>query len=437
MRRTYFGTDGFRGEANGVLTAERAFAVGRYLGAHFSRIVIGKDTRRSGYMLEASLVAGIVSSGADAYLLHVTTTPSVAFVTRIEEFDCGIMISASHNPYFDNGIKLFNRKGEKMEAIVAGIERYLDGEGSIPRARGAGIGRSIDHVAGRNRYIGHLISLGIHSFKGYRIGLDCANGSSWHIARSVFDALGASTFVIGGEPNGTNINDGCGSTHLEGLQALVRKKALHIGFAFDGDGDRCLCVDERGEIVDGDKILYVCARYMQERGELFQNTVVATVMSNFGLEKALDRLGIACIRTDVGDRFVYARMQELGCALGGEQSGHVIFSKYACTGDGILTALKLMEIVIEKKASISALTADMVPSLQVLKNVNVKDKRAILQEESVQRAVEEARARMGKEGRILVRPSGTEPLVRVMAEGACAKECVELIVKAIDTHERK
>lgn len=448
MSSRYFGTDGFRGEANEILTAERAFKVGRYLGWHFAnvcteraRIVIGKDTRRSSYMFEAALVAGIVASGADAYLLHVTTTPSVAYVVRSENFDCGIMISASHNPYYDNGIKLFNRNGEKMEEeVTLRIEAYLDGGREIPYAKRENVGRSVDFVAGRNRYVGYLVSLGIYSFKGWRVGLDCANGSAWHIAKSVFDALGATTFVIGAQPNGTNVNGACGSIHIEGLRRLVREQNLDVGFAFDGDGDRCLCVDERGEVVDGDKILYVCARYMQERGELFGNTVVTTVMSNFGLYRALDKLGVTCEKTAVGDRFVYEKMQELSCPLGGEQSGHIIFSKYACTGDGVLTALKMMEVMIEKKSKLSALTADMVPSPQVLANVRVTEKGTVMGAESVRLAIAKAEQEMGNNGRILVRPSGTEPVVRVMAEGEAerlCRDCVESIVAAIERVEKE
>lgn len=448
MSARYFGTDGFRGEANELLTAERAFGVGRYLGWHFAqesdgraRIVIGKDTRRSSYMFEAALVAGIVASGADAYLLHVTTTPSVAYVVRSENFDCGIMISASHNPYYDNGIKLFNRNGEKMEEeVIAQIEEYLDGGRELPYAKREKIGRSVDFVAGRNRYVGYLISLGIYSFKGWRVGLDCANGSAWHIAKSVFDALGATTFVLGTEPNGTNINEKCGSTHIDGLRRLVREQGLDVGFAFDGDGDRCLCVDERGEVADGDKILYVCARYMQERGELFGNTVVTTVMSNFGLYRALDKLGVTCQKTAVGDRFVYEKMQELTCSLGGEQSGHIIFSKYACTGDGVLTALKMMEVMIEKKSKLSALAADMVPSPQVLENVKVVDEEGAIGAESVRIAVRQAEIKMGERGRILVRPSGTEPVIRVMAEGeseSLCRDCVRGIVTAIEGVEKR
>lgn len=444
----YFGTDGFRGEANDILTAERAFLVGRFLGWYFSerkkperaRVAIGKDARRSSYMFEAALVAGLVSSGADAYLLHVTTTPSVAYVVRSEGFDAGIMISASHNPFFDNGIKLFNRQGEKMdEEVILQIEDYLDGKGAeVPYARGENIGRSVDHAAGRNRYIGYLISLGIHSFKGVKVGLDCANGSAWHIAKSVFDALGATTYVIGAEPNGVNINAECGSTHIEVLQRLVKEQGLDVGFAFDGDADRCLCVDETGARIDGDKILYICARYMQERGELVHGTVVATVMSNFGLYKALEKLGIAYEKTAVGDKYVYERMTKSGASLGGEQSGHIIFSKYACTGDGVLTALKMMEVMIEKKAPLSKLVEDMVPFPQVLVSVRVQDKSRALENEKVRSAIRQAEERLGARGRVLVRASGTEPVLRVMAEaddeGLC-KACVEEIVGAIEASE--
>lgn len=448
MRSRYFGTDGFRGEANELLTVEHSFRVGRYLGWHYSedgtreaRIVIGKDTRRSSYMFEAALVAGIVSSGADAYLLHVTTTPSVAYVVRSDNFDCGIMISASHNPYYDNGIKLFNHGGEKMEeGVIAQIEAYLDRKTELAYAKREKIGRSVDFVAGRNRYIGYLISLGIYSFKGWKIGLDCANGSGWHIARSVFHALGAATFTLGVEPNGVNVNEECGSTHIEGLQRLVREKNLDVGFAFDGDGDRCLCVDEKGEVVDGDKILYVCAQHMQERGELFDNRIVTGVMSNSGLYRALDKLGIACEKAAVGDRFVYEKMQELSCPLGGEQSGHIIFSKYACTGDGVLTALKIMEAMIEKKSKLSALTADMVPFPQVLVNVKTADKEGVMKKEKVLSVIRATEALLDKRGRILVRPSGTEPLVRVMAEGETenlCRRCAERIVAAIEETERE
>ena len=447
MRRMYFGTDGFRGKANEVLTAEKAFAVGRVLGWYFSqkkdsraKVAIGKDTRRSSYMFEAALVSGIVSSGADAYLLHVTTTPSVSYVVRTEGLDCGVMISASHNPYFDNGIKLFNQHGEKMEeAVLEVVEGYLNGEiGELPYAKGAEIGCSVDHVAGRNRYIGYLISLGIHSFKGWKVGLDCANGSAWHIAKSVFDALGATTYVIGAEPNGLNINAECGSTHMEALRRLVVENGLDVGFAFDGDGDRCLCVDEKGEEVDGDKILYVCAKYMQERGELLQNTLVSTVMSNLGLSKALGALGIANETTAVGDKYVYERISKMGYALGGEQSGHIVFSKYACTGDGVLTALKIMEVMIEKKSALSKLTSYMVPFPQVLENVAVGNKELALSAEKVRLAIRNAEQTLKEKGRILVRASGTEPVIRVLVEGEellLCQSCAQDIVRALSESE--
>ena len=404
----YFGTDGFRGEANCTLTADHAFKVGRFLGWYFTqlkrrsgsdssaRIVIGKDTRRSSYMFEYSLVGGLVASGADAYLLHVTTTPSVAYVVRTEGFDCGIMISASHNPYYDNGIKLINGFGEKMEeSVIALVEAYLDGHleafghswEELPLAKRDQIGRTVDHVAGRNRYIGYLIGLGMYSFKGMKVGLDCANGSSWNIAKNVFDALGARTYVINAEPDGYNINEGAGSTHIEVLQRFVVENGLDVGFAYDGDADRCLCVDEKGNIITGDHILYLYGKYMKERGKLLGNTVVTTVMSNFGLYKAFDELGIDYAKTAVGDKYVYEYMTKTGCRLGGEQSGHIIFSKYASTGDGILTSLKMMEVMMAKKKSLSQLCEGLSIYPQVLKNVRVTDKRAAQDDPAVQAAV--------------------------------------------------
>ena len=446
----YFGTDGFRGEANETLTAEHAFKVGRFLGWYFTeknkregrgraRIAIGKDTRRSSYMFEYALVGGLVASGADAYLLHVTTTPSVAYVVRADGFDCGVMISASHNPYYDNGIKLFNGDGEKMDEEVIGlIEEYLDGQtGDISYAKKAEIGRTVDYVAGRNRYVGYLISLGIYSFKGMKVGLDCANGSAWSIAKAVFDALGATTYVLHAEPDGVNINDGCGSTHIEGLQAFVKEKGLDIGFAFDGDADRCLCVDEKGNLVDGDKIMYIYAKHMKGRGELLKNTVVTTVMSNLGLYKALDEIGVAYEKTAVGDKYVYERMSEGGFALGGEQSGHIIFSKYACTGDGVLTSLMVMQAIIDGKTTLSALAAPMTVYPQVLKNVRVQDKKAAKSDEDVCAAVAAVEKRLGENGRILLRESGTEPVIRVMVEAESKKLCEELIDGVIDVIVKK
>ena len=372
----YFGTDGFRGEANCTLTADHAFRVGRFLGWYYcqlkrrsgsdepARIVIGKDTRRSSYMFEYSLVGGLVASGADAYLLHVTTTPSVAYVARTDGFDCGIMISASHNPYYDNGIKLINSSGEKMdESVISLVEAYIDGQlecfgrrwEELPAAKREQIGRTVDYVSGRNRYIGYLISLGIYSFKGMRVGLDCANGSSWNIAKSVFDALGAKTYVINAQPDGYNINNNAGSTHIEGLQRFVIENGLDVGFAYDGDADRCLCVDEKGEVITGDHILYICGKVMKEQGLLMGNTVVTTVMSNFGLYKAFDECGINYEKTKVGDKYVYENMMMNNYRLGGEQSGHIIFSRYASTGDGILTSLKVMEAMLAKKKTLSQL----------------------------------------------------------------------------------
>lgn len=455
----YFGTDGFRGEANKNLIADHAYKIGRFLGWYYgelkkqssddtpARIVIGKDTRRSSYMFEYSLVGGLVASGADAYLLHVTTTPSVAYVARVDEFDCGIMISASHNPYYDNGIKLINGNGEKMdEDTISLVEAYLDGNlnvfgkdyAEIPYAHRDRIGCTVDYVSGRNRYVGYLISLGVYSFKGMKVGLDCANGSSWNIAKAVFDALGAKTYVINADPNGTNINTDAGSTHIEGLQKFVVEKGLDVGFAYDGDADRCLCVDEKGNVVDGDAILYVYGRYMKEREKLITNTVVTTVMSNFGLYKAFDELGIGYAKTAVGDKYVYEYMQKNGCRLGGEQSGHIIFSKYASTGDGILTSLKMMEVMMAKKMKMSQLTEDLHIYPQVLVNVKVKDKAVTQADKDVQDAVKKVVDVLGDTGRILVRESGTEPLIRVMVEAETEEICrkhVDNVVSVIKEKE--
>ena len=454
----YFGTDGFRGEANCTLTADHAYKVGRFLGWYYTqlnrrkgddgpaRIVIGKDTRRSSYMFEYSLVGGLVASGADAYLLHVTTTPSVAYVARTESFDCGIMISASHNPYYDNGIKLINSFGEKMdESVIALVEAYLDGNleafgkqwPELPLAKRDQIGRTVDHVAGRNRYIGYLISLGIYSFKGLRVGLDCANGASWNIAKSVFDALGAKTYVINAEPDGYNINMNAGSTHIENLQKFVVDNGLDVGFAYDGDADRCLCVDEKGEVITGDHILYIYGKYLKERGKLLMNTVVTTVMSNFGLYKAFDELGIDYAKTKVGDKYVYEYMVQNGCRIGGEQSGHIIFSKYASTGDGILTSLKIMEVMLARKKTLSQLCEGFTFYPQVLKNVRVADKAAAQADPDVQAAVAAVAATLGDTGRILVRESGTEPVIRVMVEAENKVLCNDLVDSVVDVIKRK
>lgn len=439
----YFGTDGFRGEANVVLTVEHAFKVGRYLGWYFgqdhkARIVIGKDTRRSSYMFEYALAAGLTASGADAYLLHVTTTPSVSYVVRTEDFDCGLMISASHNPYYDNGIKVINSEGHKMEAEVeAKIEAYIDGEiDEIPLATKENIGRTVDYAAGRNRYIGHLISLATRSFKDMRVGLDCANGSASSVAKSVFDALGAKTYVINNEPNGVNINTNCGSTHIEVLQEYVKEKHLDIGFAYDGDADRCIAVDENGNVVDGDRIMYVCGKYLMEQGKLKDNTVVTTIMSNLGLYKACDKIGMKYEQTAVGDKYVYENMLKNGYVLGGEQSGHIIFSKHARTGDGILTSLMVMEAIIEKKQTLGTLADEVKIFPQLLKNVRVKDKKTALDNPAVQAAVEKTAEELGTDGRILVRESGTEPVIRVMVEAASDEICekyVDSVVKVIES----
>lgn len=440
----YFGTDGFRGEANLDLTPRHAFLVGRFLGWYFGqnpkgercRVAIGKDTRRSSYMLEDALSAGLTSSGADVYLLHVTPTPSVSYVVRTEDFDCGIMISASHNPFYDNGIKLINGNGEKMEeSVIEKVEDWIDGTpATLPSASRGEIGRTTDYAAGRNRYIGHLISLATRSFKNRRIALDCANGSASSIAKNVFDALGADTVVIHDTPNGTNINADCGSTHIEGLRETVRKEHCDAGFAFDGDADRCIAVDEKGSVVNGDLILYLCGKYMKQCGELRNNTVVTTVMSNFGLYKAFDRAGIGYVKTQVGDKYVYENMVKNGNCLGGEQSGHIIFSKYETTGDGMVTALKVMEVLMETKQPLSRLTSEVEIYPQILKNVRVADKERALGNEAVKRAAAEAEKRLGGDGRILLRASGTEPLVRVMAEASTdrlCEACVDQIIEAM------
>ena len=453
----YFGTDGFRGEANVDLTADHAYKVGRFLGWYYGekkrragsneppRVVIGKDTRRSSYMFEYTLVAGLTASGADAYLLHVTTTPSVAYVTRVDGFDCGIMISASHNPYYDNGIKLLNSAGEKMdEATIELVEAYIDGRlelfgqrwEQLPYGLKDKVGCTVDYVSGRNRYIGYLISLGLYSFKGLKVGLDCANGAAWNIAKSVFDALGAKTYVIGADPDGLNINKNAGSTHIEVLQNFVLEKGLDVGFAYDGDADRCLCVDEAGNIITGDHILYILGCHMRQQGQLDNNTVVTTVMSNFGLYKALEEQGIGYAKTAVGDKYVYEHMTANGCRLGGEQSGHIIISKYATTGDGILTSLKVMEVMLARKKKLSQLCEGLQIYPQVLKNVRVRSKEAAQNDPEVQAAVEAVSQQLGSSGRILVRQSGTEPVIRVMVEAQSeelCRTCVDRVIQVIQS----
>ena len=454
----YFGTDGFRGEANENLTADHAYKVGRFLGWYYgelkrqkgddtpAKIVIGKDTRRSSYMFEYSIVGGLTASGADAYLLHVTTTPSVAYIARVDEFDCGIMISASHNPYYDNGIKLINGNGEKMdEETISLVEDYIDGKlevfgqkwEEVPFAHREHIGCTVDYISGRNRYVGYLISLGMYSFRGMKVGLDCANGSSWNIAKSVFDALGAKTYVINASPDGTNINMNAGSTHIEGLCKYVVENGLDVGFAYDGDADRCLCVDEKGNVISGDHILYIYGAYMKERGKLLNNTVVTTVMSNFGLYKAFDELGIGYAKTAVGDKYVYEYMTKNSCRIGGEQSGHIIFSKYASTGDGILTSLKMMGVMMAKKKKMSELAEPLKIYPQVLENIRVTDKKAAQQDGDVQAAVKAVAQELGESGRILVRESGTEPLVRVMVEAADEDICRRYVDSVINVIRSK
>ncbi len=440
----YFGTDGFRGEANVDLTVEHAYKVGRFLGYYYgknrkARIVIGKDTRRSSYMFEYSLVAGLTASGADVYLLHVTTTPSVSYVVRTEGFDCGIMISASHNPYYDNGIKIINSNGYKLESEVeALIEEYIDSKiNEIPLATKENIGCTVDHAIGRHRYLGYLISLATRSFKEIKVGLDCSNGSAYAIAKSVFDALGAKTFVINNEPDGTNINMNCGSTHIEVLQDYVRENGLDVGFAYDGDADRCLAVDNKGNIIDGDLILYLCGTYLYEKGELKNNTVVTTVMSNLGLYKAFDKKGIKYEKTAVGDKYVFENMMANGHSLGGEQSGHIIFSKHATTGDGVLTSLKLMEVMLEKKQKLSELIKEIKIYPQVLKNVKVKDKKTARVDEQVIEAAKVVDESLGDEGRILLRESGTEAVIRVMVEAKTDELCEKHVNDVIDVLKKK
>ena len=436
----YFGTDGFRGEANQNLTYDHAIKIGRFLGWYYgaregkkANIVIGKDTRRSSYMFEYALCTGLMASGADAYILHVTTTPSVAYITRVDDFDCGIMISASHNPYYDNGIKLLNGSGEKMdEETILEVEKFIDGEIDIPVAGRGDIGRTVDYVNGRNRYIGHLISMSKYGFKGVKVGLDVANGAAWQIAKSVFEALGAKTFVMNDSPDGYNINTDCGSTHIEHLQKFVVDNQLDVGFAYDGDADRCLAVDEKGNVITGDHILYIYGLYMKDRDKLINNKVVTTVMSNFGLYKALDAVGIEYDQTKVGDKYVYENMVETGNRIGGEQSGHIIFSKYETTGDGILTSLKIMEVMLAREKPLSELAAPVVFYPQVLKNVRVKSKPDAQNDPAVQAAVKKVADELGDTGRILVRESGTEPVIRVMVEAGSEEICEKLVDDVID-----
>ena len=433
----YFGTDGFRGEANATLTGDHAWRIGRFLAwyygsgrdgasgaAHKVRVVIGEDTRRSSYLFEYALVAGLIAGGADAYMLHVTTTPSVCFAAARGEFDCGVMISASHNPFTDNGIKLVNREGFKMdEDVLELIEDYIDGKSEVPLATGDAIGCTVDYMQGRNRYISHLIASCGFSLQGLKIGLDCANGSASSVARPVFDALGAETHVINNAPNGFNINVDCGSTHIDQLQRFVVQNGLDVGFAYDGDADRCLAVDERGHVVDGDLILYVCGCYMAKHGRLAKQTVVPTVMSNFGFFRALDAAGISYEKTAVGDKNVYACMRQNGYTLGGEQSGHIIFGDLEKTGDGIMTSLRVMEVLRAEREKLSELIRPVTLYPQQLDNVRVTDKDAAMQSAEVKAAVEKAEKYLEGNGRVLVRASGTEPLVRVLAEAPDERLC--------------
>jgi phosphoglucosamine mutase len=437
----YFGTDGFRGEANKALTAQKAFKVGRYIGWYYgqqhddkrAKIIIGKDTRRSSYMLEAALTAGITSSGSDAYLLHVTTTPSVSYCCRTDGFDCGIMISASHNPFYDNGIKIMRANGQKIEAeIEEKIEAYIDGEiEEIPLAEREAIGNVVDYAAGRNRYIGYLMTVPTRAFNGMKVGLDCANGASWNIARSVFEALGAKVYIINNTPDGLNINTNCGSTHIENLKKYVLDNGLNVGFAYDGDADRCLCVDELGNEVNGDQIMYLCGKYLKESGKLDGNTIVTTIMSNMGLYKACEAIGIRTEKTAVGDKYVAENMMQNGFVLGGEQSGHIIFAKYATTGDGILTSLMVLMTMLEKKLPLSMLAGEMKMFPQCLKNVVVKDKEEAQKNPAVLKGVEEVNKALGGDGRMLLRASGTEPKIRVMVEAKTDELCEKYVDQLI------
>lgn len=443
----YFGTDGFRGEANKDLTVEHAFKVGRYLGYYYgkknpegrAKVVIGKDTRRSSYMFEYALVAGLTASGADAYLMHVTPTPSVSYIVRSDNFDCGIMISASHNPYYDNGIKVINGMGYKLEAAVEEeIEAYIDGEiGEIPLATRNNIGKTVDYTMGRNRYIGYLMTIPTRPFKNMRVGLDTANGASYLIAKSVFDALGAKTYIINNDPDGFNINTECGSTHIEKLQAFVKENNLDVGFAYDGDADRCLCVDDKGEIVDGDKILYVCGRYLKDKGELNNNTVVTTVMSNLGLYKAFDKKGINYEKTAVGDKYVFENMMENGHSIGGEQSGHIIFSKYATTGDGVLTSLMIMEVILGRKVKLSELFNSLTIFPQLLVNIKVTSKDDVMNDPDILKLNDEIAEELGDDGRLLLRKSGTEPVIRVMVEAGTDELCKKYVDRMVDFIKEK
>ena len=441
----YFGTDGFRGEANKDLTFEHAIKIGRFLGWYYgaregkkAKVVIGKDTRRSSYMFEYALCTGLMATGADAYIMHVTTTPSVSYIARVDKFDCGIMISASHNPYYDNGIKIVNGNGEKMdEETLLLIEDYIDGKCEVPMAEKDAIGRTVDYVAGRNRYIGYLVSLAKYSFKDVKVGLDVANGAAWSIAKAVFDALGAQTYVMNDNPDGYNINTDCGSTHIEHLQKFVVDNGLDVGFAYDGDADRCLCVDEKGNVVTGDHIIYIYGLYLKEQDKLINNKVVTTVMSNFGLYKALDKVGIEYEQTKVGDKYVYENMVENGHRVGGEQSGHIIFTKYATTGDGILTSLKMMEVMLAKEKPLSVLAAPVEFYPQVLKNVRVHSKPEAQNDPDVQAAVAKVGEELGTTGRILVRESGTEPVIRVMVEAPSKEICEKYVDGVIDVIRQK
>ena len=440
----YFGTDGFRGEANVGLTFNPAYRIGRFLGwyyskdrdAHEAKILVGKDTRLSCYMLEYALLSGIAASGADAYNMHVTTTPSVAYITKTQFFDCGIMISASHNPYFDNGIKLFSSLGDKMnDDFLLMVEEYIDRpdtEEDIPLATKDRIGKVIDYLDARIMYSGFLTTAVHTPLGGLKVVLDTANGASYALAPAVFKRLGANVTVINNSPDGTNINKNAGSTHIKGLVNKVLETGADVGFAYDGDGDRCIAVDKSGAIINGDRVMYIWATWLKSQGKLVTNTVVTTVMSNMGLYKALEEEGILYTQTKVGDRYVHEYMMEHGNIIGGEQSGHIIVNDYLNSGDGILTSLLLSEVMVKTDKTLSVLSEKMSDYPQVLVNVIVSDKNATMEDERVKDAVKEAEKKLDGKGRVLVRASGTEPVVRVMSEAKEQKDAEEAVSEVVE-----
>ncbi|MCM3716088.1 phosphoglucosamine mutase [Halalkalibacter oceani] len=426
----YFGTDGVRGVANTELTPELAFKLGRMGGYVLTkhtekpRVIIGRDTRISGEMLESALIAGLLSIGAEVMRLGVISTPGVAFLTKALSANAGVMISASHNPVPDNGIKFFGPDGFKLlDEQEQEIERYLDSEDELPRPTGGALGQVSDYYEGGQKYLQFLKQTVQEDFSGIHIALDCAHGSASSLAPHLFADLEADISTMGTAPNGVNINDGCGSTHPEALSTFVLERGAQIGLAFDGDADRLIAVDEKGQIVDGDKIMFICAKYMKEQGWLKHGTVVSTVMSNLGFYKALEEEGIIAKQTAVGDRYVMEEMRKGGYNLGGEQSGHIIFLDHITTGDGLLSALQLVNIMKMTNKPLSELAAQMQTYPQKLVNIRVSDKHAVSENEAVKAAIDKVEDDMNGEGRVLVRPSGTEPLVRVMVEAQSEELC--------------